>query len=61
MSDDDYHQGLRDGRLASLEKTVEKLVIEIDMIRKALWMLYGAIALVGILPKIYELLSNAPT
>ena len=61
MSDDDYKRGLRDGRLESLEKTVEKLLVEVDMIRKALWMLYGAIALVGILPKIFELLRDAPT
>ena len=57
---EDYLAGLRDGRLESLERTVEQMAKELDLVRKALWMLYGAIALVGLLPKILELVQNGP-
>ena len=55
---EDYLAGLRDGRLESLERTVHEMAKELDMVRKALWMLYGAIALVGVLPKLLEFMHN---
>ena len=53
----DYEQGLRDGRLASLEEITKQHTAEIDTLKKAVWLLYGAIALVGVLPTLLELVG----
>ena len=60
MQSEDYQAGLRDGRLESLESTVRELTREMSIIKKSMWMLYGAIGLVGILPKIIEIFTHAP-
>ena len=52
-----YEEGLRDGRIQSLEKTVETLSTDLGKIKTALWMLYGAIALVQFLPTIENFIS----
>jgi len=56
---DDYEQGFRDGRLQSLENTVRELTHEMGIVKKSLWMLYGAIGLVGILPKLLDFVRHA--
>lgn len=44
--DHDYDAGFRDGRIKSLEKTVEILSRDVDILNKAVYLLYGAIAIV---------------
>ena len=46
----DYENGVRDGRLESLERTVREISDDFKKIKIMIWMLYGAIALVQFLP-----------
>ena len=46
----EYDDGLREGRLSSLERTVHELTADVSKLKVAIWMLYGAIALVSFLP-----------
>ena len=46
----EYENGLRDGRISSLEKTVREITDDFRKIRIMIWMLYGAIAMVQFLP-----------
>ena len=56
----EYEDGLREGRLKSLEKSVTELSTDVSKLKVAIWMLYGAIALVSFLPDLKEFLSGAP-
>ena len=47
-----YLAGLQEGRLDTLEKTVEELTADVAKLKTAHYMLYGAIALVQFLPAI---------
>ena len=61
MSDDDshsYEDGLREGRLVSLEITVKEQSKELDKLKIAIYMLYGAIALVQFLPEVRDFVAN---
>ena len=51
----DYEDGLIAGRLISLEKTVGELASDMKQMKVAIYMLYGAIALVQFLPEVAEL------
>lgn len=55
----DYEMGLRDGKIASLEAAVAKISDDMAKFKIALYMLYGAIAMVQFLPLIEGLLRNA--
>ena len=57
--DHDYQMGVRDGKIASLEKTVEQIAADLNKFRIAMYMLYGAIAMVQFMPFIERLLTNA--
>ena len=48
----EYEDGLREGRLASLEKVTKELTTDLKQIKAAIWMLYGALAFIGIFPEI---------
>lgn len=52
----EYEDGLREGRLKSLEKAVSTLTSELNNIKIAIWMLYGAIALVSFLPDLKRII-----
>jgi len=52
-----YEEGLRDGQIKSLEKAVEALTTDVSKIKTAVWMLYGAIALVQFLPTLESFLN----
>lgn len=54
---EDYEQGLRDGRLKSLERAVASISEDLDKLKRALWLLYGALGLVGVLPEILEMIG----
>ena len=56
----EYEDGLREGRLKSLEKAVSTLTEDLNKLKISIWMLYGAIALVSFLPDLKEFLSGAP-
>ena len=58
-NNDDYSDGLREGRLISLESTVRELTADVSKLKVAIWMLYGAIALVQFLPELREFMGNA--
>ena len=55
-----FNAGRREGRIDSLEKAVGLLNDDVGKIKKALWMLYGAIALVQFLPEIKSLFAGSP-
>lgn len=57
MADHDYEAGVRDGKIASLESTVKVLAIDLNKIKVAIYMLYGAIALVQFLPHVRKLVE----
>ena len=46
----DYENGVRDGRINSLEATARETTEDLKKIKIMIWMLYGAIALVQFLP-----------
>jgi hypothetical protein len=59
--DRDYENGLRDGRLISLEKSVTGLTEDLSKLKIMIYMLYGAIALVQFLPDLKGLFNaNVP-
>jgi len=41
-----YEDGLREGRLNSLEKVVKEHTADLKLLNKAVYLLYGAIALI---------------
>lgn len=50
----DYEAGLRDGKINSLESTVDKLTRDVAILNKAVYLLYGAIALVQFILPLME-------
>jgi hypothetical protein len=58
QNEHDYHNGLRDGKITSLERAVDALTIDVGKLKVAIWMLYGAIALVQFLPELRGFLSG---
>ena len=56
----DYENGVRDGRLSSLEKSVSEIADDFKKIKVMIYMLYGAIALVQLLPELRTLLHVIP-
>jgi len=54
----EYEDGLREGRLKSLEKSVTELTTDVSKLKVAIWMLYGAIALVSFLPDLRGLFNG---
>jgi len=56
----DYEAGLREGRLASLEKSVAEIADDFKKIKVMIWMLYGAIALVQFLPDLRGFMDAVP-
>jgi len=56
----EYENGLRDGRLASLEHTVSEIADDFKKIKVMIYMLYGAIALVQFLPELRGFASAVP-
>ena len=54
-----YEQGLRDGRIISLEATVRELTKDVKMQGRALFLLYGGIALIQfVFPYVEEVIKN---
>jgi hypothetical protein len=51
---EDYQDGLREGRLRSLEASVRELSQDVSKLKLAIWMLYGAIALINFMPALRE-------
>lgn len=58
MADHDYEAGVRDGKIASLESTVRLLTVDLNKLKVAIYMLYGAIALVQFLPDVRRLMGH---
>ena len=56
---DDYDNGVRDGRLTSLEATARETTEDLKKIKVMIYMLYGAIALVQFLPELRGFISGA--
>ena len=56
----EYDNGLRDGRLTSLERSVAEIATDFKKIKVMIYMLYGAIALVQFLPEVREFLHAVP-
>lgn len=54
----DYEMGVRDGKIESLQKSVEGLIVDMAKMKVALWMLYGAIAMVQFLPSLRGIFLN---
>lgn len=54
---DEYQQGLRDGRMASLEDAVRELAVDMKRMKQLVFSLYGAIALVAFIPELMELIN----
>ena len=54
----DYEMGVRDGKIKSLEESVGNLTTDLNKIKVAIWMLYGAIGLVQFLPELRTFLGN---
>jgi hypothetical protein len=52
----EYEDGLREGRLKSLERSVTELSADVSKLKVAIWMLYGAIALVSFLPDLKRII-----
>lgn len=50
--DRDYQDGVRDGKIRSLEAAVQGLTVDLNKMKVAIYMLYGAIALVQFLPEL---------
>ena len=55
----DYEMGLRDGKIVSLERAVAKISDDMAKFKIALYMLYGAIAMVQFLPMLEGLIRHA--
>jgi len=56
----DYENGLRDGKIKSLEDCTRQLVADMSKFKVAMYMLYGAIALMQFLPDIKGLFNGTP-
>ena len=54
----EYEDGLREGRLKSLEQTVAGHDVDISKLKVAMWMLYGAIFLVSFLPDLKMMITG---
>ena len=54
---EEYQQGVRDGRMISLEAAVTELSIDMKRMKQLVFSLYGAIALVAFIPELLELLN----
>ena len=54
----EYEQGLRDGRLKSLEEIVKELSSDVRTLKAAIWALYGALALVNLLPALRGMING---
>ena len=54
-----YEMGVRDGKIASLEKIVAELTVDVKKLKVMMWMFYGALVLVTTLPSIQEFLDHA--
>lgn len=55
---DEYEAGLRDGKIKSLESIVASLTLDVKRLSMATYALYGAIALVQILPEIRGMIGG---
>ena len=55
---DDYEQGFRDGRLASLEEAVKELTKDVSILKTAVYGMMGALALVQFLPMLRDLING---
>ena len=58
MTGHDFEDGVREGRLRSLENAVKLLTRDVSKLKAAIWMLYGAIALIQILPELRGLIDG---
>ena len=56
----EYEDGVRDGRLASLERTVNEIAADFRKVKVMIYMLYGAIALVQFLPELRGFIGATP-
>ena len=55
--EDTYAAGLRDGKINSLELAVHELTQDMNRLKMSIYALYGAIALVTLLPELRGLLN----
>jgi len=51
----DYEDGKRDAQVAAITKIVAELTADVNKLKIAVYMLYGAIALVQFLPEVAQL------
>ena len=51
----DYEDGKRDAQVAAITKIVAELTADVNKLKIAVYMLYGAIALVQFLPEMAQL------
>ena len=54
-----YEAGLRDGKIRSMETSVLQLTQDVNRLKLAIYALYGAIALVQILPELKGVFGGA--
>ena len=58
QKNNDYEEGLRDGKIESLERVVRELSGDVNRLKLAIYALYGAIALVQLLPELKGVLGG---
>jgi hypothetical protein len=57
VSERSYEDGVQDAEIKALAKTVSELASDVKKLQIAIWMLYGAIALVNFLPELRNFLG----
>ena len=53
-----YEQGLRDGRIATLQTVTADLAKDVGLLKNLVYALYGAIALAQFLPSLLEYMRH---
>jgi hypothetical protein len=54
MTEDHYNDGVRDAQIKTLVQTVHELTADVNKLKMAVYMLYGAIALIQFLPEVAD-------
>lgn len=52
--DSRYQDGLRDGRIATLEKAVADLTSDVKVLNRAVWLAGGALMIVNLLSPVFD-------
>jgi hypothetical protein len=59
MTEDHYNDGVRDAQIKTLVQTVHELTADVNKLKMAVYMLYGAIALIQFLPEVADVWRSA--